>query len=157
MPLTQCVQDPVVLLVSVVILSGPESVSHVLHTVHYRAGKVIGWVHSEKLQQIKHLKLYTGKHSPVLISTLLMALSEGELKIYVNLTFYHTYKIWANIRQHKTVCTCERAKISTLYIGCPNCILFKARSNWWFEYLKAVQISHKYLFHFLKISTLNHT
>ena len=55
-PLTQCIQDPVVLLVSVVILGGPESVSHVLHTVHYRAGKVIGGVHSEKLQQqIKHI------------------------------------------------------------------------------------------------------
>lgn len=55
MPLTQGVQDPVVLLVSVVILGGPESVSHVLHTVHYRAGKVIGGVHSEKSQQIKHI------------------------------------------------------------------------------------------------------
>lgn len=47
-PDAQSVDDPVELLVAVVVLSGPESVGHTLETVHNGAGKVVGWVDSER-------------------------------------------------------------------------------------------------------------
>lgn len=46
-PDAEGVDDPVELLVAVVVLGGPESVGHALQTVHDGAGKVIGRVDSE--------------------------------------------------------------------------------------------------------------
>lgn len=43
-PEAQGFDDPVELLVAIVVLGGPESVGHTLQAVHNRAGKVIGGV-----------------------------------------------------------------------------------------------------------------
>lgn len=46
LPDAQGVDDPVELVVAIVILCGPESVGHALQTVHYGTGKVVRWVDS---------------------------------------------------------------------------------------------------------------
>lgn len=48
LPEAQGVDYPVELLVTIVVLCGPQSVCHTLQTVHNGAGKVICWVDSER-------------------------------------------------------------------------------------------------------------
>lgn len=48
LPEAQGVDYPVELLVTVVVLSGPESMGHTLQTVHDGTGKVVCWVNSGK-------------------------------------------------------------------------------------------------------------
>ena len=46
--LTQGIQKPEVLIISVMVLSGTKSMGNIFNTVHNRAGKIIGRIYSEE-------------------------------------------------------------------------------------------------------------
>lgn len=52
LPDAQGVDYPVELLVTIVVLGGPKSMSHTLQAVHNGAGKVVCWVDSEREEQL---------------------------------------------------------------------------------------------------------